>query len=228
MEAYERSRARLTALVSNDDDAGVAVPACPGWTVGDVLAHVVGLAADAVADRLEGYATDSWTSAQVDGRRGRSVADLIDEWEAATPQFRAVVGDPERSTHTFGPLPVVAMYDLLTHEHDVRVALGRPGRPDGDAVALALKAAIGSLRFLLADAPRPLRVEATGVRSWDVGTGDDPVVVEAEAFDLWRAFTGRRTRDEVRGFAWSGDPAPYLDRLLLPTFRWPDASVDAP
>src|SRR5258706_272293 len=60
---YLEGRVRLLALAADIDDEAVAtkVPTCPQWTVHDVYAHQGGAAADILAGRLEGVATDAWT-----------------------------------------------------------------------------------------------------------------------------------------------------------------------
>ncbi len=51
---YEEARARFVLTVGDlqAHDAATPVPAAPAWVVGDVLAHVVGLATDLNAQRL--------------------------------------------------------------------------------------------------------------------------------------------------------------------------------
>ena len=67
---YEETRDRIVALVrhpATGTSARVAetvVPACPGWRVRDVIAHVTGIYADIVGGNLQGGATDEWTAAQ--------------------------------------------------------------------------------------------------------------------------------------------------------------------
>jgi hypothetical protein len=39
--------------------------ACPDWTGRQLLAHLMGVAQDLVAGRVDGYASHVWTSAQV-------------------------------------------------------------------------------------------------------------------------------------------------------------------
>jgi hypothetical protein len=41
------------------------------------------------------------------------------------------------------------------------------------------------------------------------------VDVEAPDFEVFRGRLGRRTEAEVRGFAWSANPAPYLDTWFI-------------
>jgi hypothetical protein len=63
---YEGGRRRILELVADLDDRAVAtpVPACPEWSVQDVVAHLTGVCADIMAGNVAGAATDPWTAAQ--------------------------------------------------------------------------------------------------------------------------------------------------------------------
>lgn len=165
------------------------VPACPAWNVHDVLAHVTGVCADILAGKVEGAATDSWTQAQVDSRRGASRDDLLHEWSEAGPQVAAFLDDfPE-------PYGRQVVADLAVHEHDIRGALNCGGERGSDAVVIGLE----FLQSVVADA----EVAALELAPLDhVLTVDD--------FELFRALTGRRSAGQIRRFNWRVDPEPYL------------------
>ena len=114
---YRTARLRITELVLalDDEDLTRAVPACPGWTVHDVVSHIIGVADDAVHGRMDGVATEPWTAAQVDRGRGMSTADLLERWTEQAPVFESL------------PLPPQAVIDLTTHEQDIRGAVDQPG-----------------------------------------------------------------------------------------------------
>jgi uncharacterized protein (TIGR03083 family) len=129
-DAYRQVRERVRAVVreTGDDRLDRPSPATPRWTVHDVLAHLVGVTADAVEGRLDGVATDAWTQAQVDRRRGRTVGELLAEWDDYGPRFEALMDAlPQEVSGQ-------AVFDAVTHEHDLRCALGRPGARDRAAV----------------------------------------------------------------------------------------------
>ena len=79
--AYRNLRERMMGLLrSQPDEAGeIQVPACPAWTVRQLVAHMVGVPDDLLAGRLDGVASEAWTAAQV-GRLGtlplEALADL--------------------------------------------------------------------------------------------------------------------------------------------------------
>src|SRR5215472_4100037 len=89
---YGVVRERLSDLaVDVADPDAIAVPACPGWSVRDVVAHVVGIAEDVVAGRLSGPPDDEWTAVQVAERRDKSMADLVHDWSKAGPRFQELI-----------------------------------------------------------------------------------------------------------------------------------------
>ncbi len=103
-------------------------PATPEWRVRDVLAHVVGVTTDILNGAMDGVATDAWTDRQVQTRRA-PVRDLISEWEANGPAIDPLIP-------SFGGAVGQFLTDAVTHEQDIRGALGQPGarecepRPD--------------------------------------------------------------------------------------------------
>jgi uncharacterized protein (TIGR03083 family) len=129
---YEGGRRRTLELVADLDDRAAAtpVPACPEWSVHDVVAHLAGVCADIMAGNVAGATTDPWTAAQVDARRERSFGEIVAEWDDVGPQGAAFADDfPGRLGNQF-------ITDATVHEHDLRGALGRPGVRDSDGVRI--------------------------------------------------------------------------------------------
>lgn len=187
--AYLGLRARVIGLVRSCDesDGDLVVPHCPSWTVRDLVAHMVGVPEDILAGRMEGVTTEAWTAAQVDRHRGESLAELVDSWESLSTQFDSVL--------PMIPAPINSqmVLDAVTHEHDLRHALGVPGARDVDAVAVA----VGWLLYTADGASPGL---AGQLRSLDL---DD--------FDLLRVGTGRRSRAQI---AEVGLDVDTIERLL--------------
>ena len=81
----------------NAEEAERSVPACPDWTVTQLLAHMVGLNADVLAGDEPDDHNRAWTQRQVDRRSGREPADLVAEWlaqaqaDAAQPNPNSMV-----------------------------------------------------------------------------------------------------------------------------------------
>lgn len=200
---YRDTRERLTALVAELDDDGLAtpVPACPGWTVRDVTAHLVAVVEDALAGRLTGPPTDEQTAAQVARFDDRSQAEILATWTELAPQLEPAIAELE-----VWP----AVLDVAAHEQDIRGALGRPGARDTDVIHEGAGRLIGWLR------PPVAMVIDVGDEQIRVGPDGDPVLgLTTDRFDAFRWRLGRRSRSQLAGLDWSGDPAPVLDHLVV-------------
>lgn len=222
-ELYREGRARISALVSNLDgsEAGAPVPSTPSWTVTDVMAHLAGLATDVTNGNIEGAGTDPWTDTQVQARKGSAIADLLAEWETNAPNVEGLMAALPASAGT----RVIA--DLVTHEHDLRGALGRPGERESSGVDVALQAyVLGLDARLKGNDLGPLRIVA-GVQEWIIGAGDGDspptATVKADAFELFRAVSGRRSRTQVEELEWEGDPKPFVEHF--PQFAFPTTDL---
>jgi uncharacterized protein (TIGR03083 family) len=202
--AYAGGRQRISELVLTPGAADVAVPACPEWTVHDVLSHVTGICADILAGRLDGVTTPAWTAAQVEPRRDVATSDVVAEWTETAPQVEAMVDQ-------IGPPGQQLVADLTTHEHDIRGALGRPGGRDSDGVAIGveflLTVGVGPM-FTARELPA-LELIVDGDKRL-LGGGAADARLEIDRFEFMRAFTGRRSLDQIRALEWTGDPEPFL------------------
>lgn len=194
-----------TVETDGEQALDLRVPACPDWSARDLLAHMVGL----VADVLDGDEPDDhnpgWTQAQVDARRGRTGAEILDEWESHAAAMRSYVAEQD-------PRP---LNDAIIHEQDLRGALDRPGARDTAGLASVRETLAGRFAGQLdgqgADlAPVALRSTDDG---WSWTSGDEPpgVVLEASGFDLARALTSRRTASQLASYVVAGDVSPYVD-----------------
>ena len=81
-QLYRNTRERLTALVAGLDEQALAtpVPACPGWQVQDVVAHLAAIVEDALAGRLTGPPSEAETAVQVARYKGRPMLQTLDGW----------------------------------------------------------------------------------------------------------------------------------------------------
>lgn len=184
---YANARRRIAALVGAEGvDPQLAVPATPGWSVHDVVAHLTGVAADAVSGNMDGAPGEAWTAAQVARGRGRSIADLLAEWDTCASGLEAVLSGPG------GGMASAAVMDVHTHEADLRHALGLTLELPADMVSWAG----ASLREAFAK-----QVARAGLPAVEVSMSD---------VEWFRARLGRRTAAEVRSLPWSADPSPYL------------------
>lgn len=219
-EAYAATRRRVIDMASGlaEEEMQRRVPACPDWSVRDVLSHLTGIAVDATKGELEGVGSPEWTQRQVDERRDRSLDELLREWEEAGSQIDGAL--------EYFPKAAASLFvgDTVTHEHDIRLPLRRPGDRDALAIALAVDGYARWLGRRLREAGLPtVELKAEG-REWIAGKEEPAVEVEAPTtFDLLRGLTGRRTRDEIAAFTWSTDPGPFLDHFSM--YGMPAASL---
>jgi uncharacterized protein (TIGR03083 family) len=216
-QSYRDLRARVSEVIrdATADAFDGPSPATPEWRVHDVLSHLVGVTDDVVNGRLEGVASDPWTAAQVDARRTRTAEELLDEWEANAPQFEAVLdaAPPEMIGQ--------ALFDAVTHEHDIRCALHEPGARGSDAFEIAWEWLIGA-RSRFGGEPVMFVTEHGEVVA---GTGEPSYRVEAPRFELFRATVGRRSADEIARYTWHPEPNPKL-LLAGPIFEIRSTPLD--
>ena len=212
-DLYAQGRGRIIELVT-DADPDTRVPTCPLWSVQNVLAHVAGIPADILAGNVEGAATDPWTAAQVDARRDKTIAEIVAEWLETGPRVDDMID-------SFGRTGAQLLLDLTTHEHDIRLALGRPGERDAPVLDIALDFIAGGFGTFV---DQPLAVEADG-RSWRFGDGTPTTTLRGSRFDVVRAFTGRRSRTQVESMDWSGDPSMFVPQLEYGPFTVPADDV---
>lgn len=200
IEEWTRAQARVVGMVeaASAEETARPVPACPDWSVRDLLAHVVGVAADVLADREDPEHSPRWTQAQIDRRAGTDVGGLLAEWRAATGPLRE-----HMARHGVRPLN-----DITVHEQDLRGALGQPGARDTAALAWLRARFADRVADEVAEAGlTPLRLEGG---SWSHGPEDAAVVVRASDFDLGRAVASRRSAEQLRAWTVRGDVEPYL------------------
>lgn len=229
-EGYERVRRRFieTVLLADDAQAATPVPASPEWTVRDVLAHVIGLCSDLNAlhfPDVSDQGGNGWTALQVETRRGRTLDDLFAEWDREAPTFAAGL---KEFGYEFGCHFVA---DLHAHHQDVRVALGLTADDDPATVAMSLHHYLAFTDEVLSSAGwGTLEVVVDGKRRLLGGNQDPRATVTATPFDLLRALSGRRTRDQILRFEWGGDAEGALDAIeggFAGNYAFPTSPVEA-
>jgi uncharacterized protein (TIGR03083 family) len=190
-------------LVSGLDDAALTapVPTCPGWRVRDVLAHVTAVALDVTEGRLTGRPADKETAAQVARFSGHEVRQILDAWDEVAPRFEELIGAGKAWR---------AVIDLVSHEHDIRGALSRPGARDSEAVRRCAQLLLTGLR-----SPVPLRVTVEDAEFRVGPDGGPQLSLTTSRFEALRWRMGRRSRAQLAALDWSGDPAPVLDHLVV-------------
>ncbi|MDR2988766.1 MAG: maleylpyruvate isomerase family mycothiol-dependent enzyme [Nocardiopsaceae bacterium] len=202
---YRETRQRVASLVAGltDSELGAPVPACPAWTVRDVVSHLAALAEDAVSGRLKGIPDDEFTAGQVGRLAGLPVADVLARWAASAAGFEKMIAASE-----VWP----AVIDVASHEQDIRGAVGRPGERECAAVRACTPRLLDWLAL-----PMPVRIH-TEDGEYLAGSGSDvPAELEltTSRFEAFRWRMGRRSRAQLAAMAWSADPAPVIDHLAV-------------
>ena len=200
---YRETRERLTALVSGLDEAqlATAVPACPGWSVADVIGHLAAIPEDALAGRLTGPPSVAETAVQVDRFRGRPMVQTLAGWTSMAPQFEEIVA-------AFEIWP--AVIDVASHEQDIRGAVGQPGARDTEVIREMSGWLVTGLR-----PPVPMRVTFEDTQIL-IGPDGEPVLgLTTTRYEAFRWRMGRRSRGQLAALDWTGDPSPVLDHLVV-------------
>jgi uncharacterized protein (TIGR03083 family) len=176
------------------------VPACPEWTVTDLLGHLV-----AIAERvLERHGGEAPPPGPIE------VPALLDRWDDVGEELDRLLADAG------GRSGEVMVMDAYTHELDLRAAFGVPPPVEHPASAPSFEVLVrGFSGSVLARGLPALRVRTTDGPEWTAGEGRPAASVTAPAHDLYRALAGRRSLGQLAAFEWSEAPGPWL-----PAFSW--------
>ncbi|CAL9469571.1 hypothetical protein SUDANB58_02823 [Streptomyces sp. enrichment culture] len=151
---------------------------CPGWSVRDVVSHVIGLDSEMLGDPRPIHALprdlfhvtsehQRYMELQVDVRRHHTAPEMTSELEymiiRRNRQLRNENRDP--GTKVRGPYGADLTleesmrrhaFDVWVHEQDLRTALGRPGNLDSPGAYVARDVLLGELpRVVAEDAHAP-------------------------------------------------------------------------
>ncbi len=182
-------------------------PTClPGWTVRDVLSHVIGTeslllgepAPQVDVSHLTGLrnpiaeANEVWVEAQ----RGRSGPEMLARFADVTGRrlsaleamtqadFDAPSWTPAGRDETYGRFMRIRHFDCYLHEHDIRYALGIAPREEVDDLASSLDEVATGLGYIVGRRARlpegsRVRIDLTGpgARTFLVRVGDRADVV---------------------------------------------------
>lgn len=165
---------------------------CPGWSVKDVLSHMVGTElslsgepsppeVDPVPPHVRnpmGASNEAWVRT-LRAKSGREVLELFSE--VTGRRLTDLKARPASRFEELGPSPVgevpyreflrVRVMDCWIHEQDIRVATGRPGHTSGEAAEISMDRLTSAMGFVVgkkAQAP-----EAACVR-FDVTSPGEP------------------------------------------------------
>jgi hypothetical protein len=169
------------------------------------VAPLGGVESPTASGRLEGAPGDEWTARHVAGGAGRTVRQLLDDWDANASAVEAAIEG--------GMLPFAM--DVAVHEQDLRGALGIEGPGDLAVVKTCVGLVVKGIGIKLDQAGvAALTIEA-GEQSLQAGRSDPGATVRAPTLELFRAFFGRRSERQIRAYDWTGSPDPYLPYLNI-------------
>jgi uncharacterized protein (TIGR03083 family) len=164
--------AAVTSLLSGLADGQWEVGTClPGWTVHDVVAHLMGTELqlcgrpppEVDVSHLThmrnpiATANEAW----VESLRPWDPAEMAAGWEAVTAdrlsvlaamtqaEFDAPAWTPVGRDETYGRFMRIRHFDCFMHEHDIRFALGLPGRSDPDHLGSCLDEVATGLGYIV-------------------------------------------------------------------------------
>jgi uncharacterized protein (TIGR03083 family) len=206
IDVWHESLEQILDLCEPLDDAQWNTPSpCPGWTVGDVVAHLVDVEALLAGDPRPTHEPD-WsqlphvktefgrlTEVGVDARRSQGKREVMEELRAIldrrdtslrshTGPVRGVFGHMMDLDQLLG----MRIFDCWVHEQDIRIALGLPGGLDSSAAQVSAAAMVNGLAKAWGKtiAPPPgsvLRVTITG----PVIERDVALVIDADGRAVW-------------------------------------------
>jgi uncharacterized protein (TIGR03083 family) len=182
-QAYVELRARVVALLRETPEQSAIdqVPHCPTWTVNELASHLLGVPDDIVHGRMEGVGSDAWTQAQVVRHQAKTLRQIADELAALAERFDPML------PHVPAMARSQMVMDAVTHEHDLRHALGAPGERDSTAVR-------AGLAWLMSWCTRTNPATASAIAA--VGASD---------FDVLRSLTGRRSMAQMAALGLPAD-----------------------
>jgi uncharacterized protein (TIGR03083 family) len=209
-QAYCELRERVTELCTglSPEQWERKTPHCPDWTIRETLAHLAGVVDDGINGNLEGVATEPWTAAQIAKRADKTGPEILDEWNTWAPFVE------DRATNV-GLGFAQMVFDAVTHEHDLRFALAKPGARDSTALSIGLH--FFQVRL-------PVMAEKVGVLCPQIivdgaalfaNPAPSALCFTGSMFDVVRSMGSRRTLDEIAALNWSADPRAVMS-LLLP------------
>lgn len=213
---YRGVRVRIGDLVRDlpDETLDRIAPATPEWRVRDIVSHLAGGTADIVSGNLADLASDAWTQAQVDDRSNRPIDGVLDEWARWSEAVEAMIV-------SFDPLmQTMLLADAVTHEHDLRGALGIPGERDSDAIAYAFHGVSGGIGAQRGGTGALRILHEAGETV--VGAGEPTATARTSRFEIVRASVGRRSYDQIAAWHWEGDARP--ETVVLARFAPPRAT----
>lgn len=201
---YRESHQAICDLITTENEH-LPVPACPGWSLHDLLAHVTGVMQDFVSGNTEGAPGPEWTAAHVARFREAHIESIKSAWRTSLDQAGPI----------FRRMGSQLLPDVVTHELDVRGALGDASERDSERLVAALDvlAAWGDAHYK--SAKMPALMLRTKRKHYTLGDDHPQGTVSTTIFEASRILTGRRSQAQIRALEWSVDPTPWLEHMSM-------------
>ena len=209
-EAYLSSARRIIALTrqAGESCADTFVPASPAWSLRDVLSHVTSVADHAANAIPWGANVQETIDKGVAARANESMEKIASEYE----------GHLEVLAEKFaGGGPGALVVDTVSHEHDIRSALGPDFKDHSAGLEAVLPSIVSWVRGLNLVGELGIVLRSPNVRAL---FGGPEVAAEVEVPDDWELFrllAVRRSAEQLAAYPQKGDPA----LLLAVTSRYP-------
>ena len=163
---------QLTDICAPLDAVQWDTPSClPGWTVRDVVSHIIGVEAGLLGEAVPSVdvshlshlknpiaeANELW----VEGNRGLAGEEMVARLEDVTSRrlaaldamtqadFDAPSWTPAGKDETYGRFMRIRHYDCFLHEQDIRLALGQAPRETAADLASSLDAVATGLGYIV-------------------------------------------------------------------------------
>lgn len=235
IDAFEQTMRSTVEIGGTLTEADWALPTeCPGWTVKDVVSHLIGLELiilgepdpdHRLPDGLDYLRHDKARRLElaVDLRRPRPpaavLAELVAVIERRLPHLRALSADgadPEVETLFWGPQPLsralrTRVFDAWAHEQDIRRATGRQGGLDSPAAQVSRAFLARVLPMVVNRAGLPagtaVRFDVSGEQEIHETVGDaTPAVSVSTDWETFLRLTCGRVDPGLAKVDGSGDP----------------------
>jgi uncharacterized protein (TIGR03083 family) len=205
---YRQVRRNVAELVAQPRaEADPVIPACPGWTLRGLLAHLVGIAATATG-RASAPAGDA------------TIPELLAQWELLGAEVDRLL------TAAGGNRGNILVMDAFTHELDVRYALGAELPAAHPAFAGAFAVLVSGFSAAVQDNELPAVRLSCGNAQWTAGIGTPAATLTATRYDLYRSLSGRRSACQITDMNWSNGSHRWLPAFTWGPFTPPAAAVE--
>ena len=210
---YFTIRTRMIDVVEqlSYDQLAAGVPACPAWSVHDLVIHVTSMPhAILVGDIPNGPDPNPWIDGLIQRHRPKSTGEVVAWWQSNDVALQTLVGQAD-----------LLILDLFVHESDLHGALGSIGHRTAPELAEQLASSVATFAAQIATAGlAPVAIE-TELGKFVTSDGTPGWTLNVSAWEAHRTLNSRRTPAEIKSLPATGNADPYLalldDHLPLPT-----------